>query len=184
MQTGFAGLLAWSFLMASPHGAGPMVRPGVGPVLPFGRWDGRRCRSRASAQLPRRGRRPHDRAASLSVIIAILVYDWIGVGFLRRRWINLDWTVDGRAGRQWDDRTRAELCVSKSRIRRSARVARPRRGYQRHARRVVERPSGAAHLVWLIARSFRADEIKAKLVAPNLPRERIFCQRCSVGYVN
>ena len=30
-------------------------------------------------------------AVSVSGIIAILVYDWIGVGFLRRRWINLDW---------------------------------------------------------------------------------------------
>ena len=24
-------------------------------------------------------------------VIALLVYDWIGLGFLRRRWINFDW---------------------------------------------------------------------------------------------
>ena len=27
----------------------------------------------------------------VSGIIAIVVYDWIGVGFLRRGWINFDW---------------------------------------------------------------------------------------------
>jgi hypothetical protein len=27
---------------------------------------------------------------AVSGIIALLVYDWIGVGFLRRGWINLD----------------------------------------------------------------------------------------------
>jgi hypothetical protein len=27
----------------------------------------------------------------VSGIIAILVYDWIGVGFLRRGWVNFDW---------------------------------------------------------------------------------------------
>jgi len=27
----------------------------------------------------------------VSGIIAVLVYDWIGVGFLRRGWVNFDW---------------------------------------------------------------------------------------------
>jgi hypothetical protein len=35
---------------------------------------------------------------SISGIIAILVYDWIGVGFLRRGWINLDWLWTGALG--------------------------------------------------------------------------------------
>ena len=35
---------------------------------------------------------------SVSGTIAILVYDWIGVGFLRRGWINLDWLWTGALG--------------------------------------------------------------------------------------
>ena len=35
---------------------------------------------------------------SVSGSIAILVYDWIGVGFLRRGWINLDWLWTGALG--------------------------------------------------------------------------------------
>jgi hypothetical protein len=37
-------------------------------------------------------------AVGVRGIIAILVYDWIGVGFLRRRWINLDWLWTGALG--------------------------------------------------------------------------------------
>ena len=36
--------------------------------------------------------------AYVAGIIAILVYDWIGVGFLRRRWINFDWLWTGALG--------------------------------------------------------------------------------------
>jgi hypothetical protein len=35
---------------------------------------------------------------TVSAIIGILVYDWIGVGFLRRGWINLDWLWTGGFG--------------------------------------------------------------------------------------
>ena len=34
MQAGFSGLLAWSFLMASAHGAGLMVAPTRFPLFP------------------------------------------------------------------------------------------------------------------------------------------------------
>jgi hypothetical protein len=73
MQVGFAGLLAWSFLMASAHGTG-LITAVDAPI-----------NSLAAVGV-------HAAAlVSISGIIALLVYDWIGVGFLRRGWINLDW---------------------------------------------------------------------------------------------
>jgi hypothetical protein len=98
MQVGFAGLLAWSFLMASAHGAGLMLVPALVPL----------CLARSGAgdittvdalinSLAAVG--VHAAAlVSISGIIAILVYDWIGVGFLRRGWINLDWLWTGALG--------------------------------------------------------------------------------------
>jgi hypothetical protein len=91
MQAGFAGLLAWSFLMASAHGAGLMVVPALAPLCLSGGGTGD---ATAAQPLPNSlaAVGVHTIAAvSVSGIIAILVYDWIGVGFLRRRWINLDW---------------------------------------------------------------------------------------------
>jgi hypothetical protein len=95
MQAGFAGLLAWSFLMASAHGAGLMLVPGLVPL----------CRSGGGMGDPTAaGPLLNSLAAvgvhtmatvSISGIIAILVYDRIGVGFLRRGWINLDWLWTG-----------------------------------------------------------------------------------------
>jgi len=91
MQTGFAGLLSWSFLMASAHGAGLMLVPAVFPLC----FSGNEASSITGAgplvtSLAAVG--VHT-AVMIGVggIIAILVYDWIGVGFLRRGWINFDW---------------------------------------------------------------------------------------------
>jgi hypothetical protein len=90
MQAGFAGLLAWSFLMASAHGAGLMLVPALVPLC---------LASRAAAGLAT-GSLATSLAASLvhtaamvaaAGIVAILVHDRVGVGFLRRGWINLDW---------------------------------------------------------------------------------------------
>ncbi|HEV2548242.1 MAG TPA: hypothetical protein VGU20_12965 [Stellaceae bacterium] len=87
MQTGFAGLLAWSFLMANAHGAGLMLTPALIPI----------CLSSTTlvsgAALPRAlAAIAIHMAAMLFVmgVIASAVYAWIGVGFLRRGWINLD----------------------------------------------------------------------------------------------
>lgn len=96
MQVGLVGLAAWSFLMATAHGAGLMVMP----VL---------------LELPATGSPPHGaHDAALAVFagslwtgllavtvhtlamlaaagaIAWLVYAWVGVAVLRRAWINLD----------------------------------------------------------------------------------------------
>jgi hypothetical protein len=93
MQTGLTGLFAWSFLMASAHGAGLMLIPFVLPL----------CLSSASASEPATGVGSASlpialaavgvhTAAMLATIAAIsfVVYRFIGVAFLRRGWINLD----------------------------------------------------------------------------------------------
>ena len=95
MQAGLAGLLAWSFLMASAHGAGLMLIPIVVPL----------CLAAAPAQgLTLTAALPVSLAALIVhtgtmlatiALISIVVYRWIGVEFLTRGWINLDllWTV-------------------------------------------------------------------------------------------
>ncbi len=90
MQTGMAGLGVWSFLMASAHGAGLMLVPVLIPL----------CLSASATQeLTAAGSLPlalaavgTHMAAMLAVILAIAVsvYEWLGLSFLRRGWINLD----------------------------------------------------------------------------------------------
>jgi hypothetical protein len=98
MQTGFAGLLAWSFLMASAHGAGLMLVPAVIPLcFSGGEVSVKIAADALLASLAAVG--IHTAVmVSVSGLIAILVYDWIGVGFLRRGWINLDWLWTGALG--------------------------------------------------------------------------------------
>ena len=95
MQVGLGGLFLWSFLMANAHGAGLMLIPAliplcltaspthaltVGSSLPIGL---------AALFL-------HTAAMLATIgIVSIIVYKWVGVGFLRRGWINVDlvWTI-------------------------------------------------------------------------------------------
>jgi hypothetical protein len=88
MQAGFAGLLLWSFLMAGAHGAGLMLIPALVPL----------CLADAAGPLAAGslalslGAVALHTAAMLAVTgaIAIAVYEWVGVAFLRRGWVNLD----------------------------------------------------------------------------------------------
>jgi hypothetical protein len=85
MRTGLAGLVLWSFLMASAHGAGLMLAPAL---LHLGHGG-----SVAGISLAAVG--VHTLAMLLVTgVIAVVVYEWVGVAFLRRGWINLDrvWT--------------------------------------------------------------------------------------------
>ena len=95
MRAGFAGLLGWSFLMASAHGAGLMVAPTLVPLCLSGSGtDGTIASGRAIYSLAAVG--VHTAAVvAVSGLIAIAVYDWIGVGFLRRGWLNFDWLWTG-----------------------------------------------------------------------------------------
>jgi hypothetical protein len=90
MQTGLAGLVLWSFVMATAHGAGLMLIPILLPI----------CTSAATTSIAPGEAIPLGLAAlavhSLAMLgaiaaISMVVYEWAGVGFLRRGWINLDW---------------------------------------------------------------------------------------------
>ena len=94
-------LAAWSFLMASAHGAGLMVLPLVlGDEVPVrhahtvatASWIGPEGVEWAGAMAAL----VHSAGYLLATgVIAVLVYERVGLGFLRRGWINLDliWAV-------------------------------------------------------------------------------------------
>lgn len=95
MTAGLAGLGLWSFLMATGHGAGLMLVPVVLPL----------CLSASpGAELTAEGSLPVALAAVAVHTVAMLtvtgaiafgVYEWVGLAFLRRGWLNFDllWVV-------------------------------------------------------------------------------------------
>ena len=98
MRTGMAGLALWSFLMATAHGAGLMLLPAL---MPLQDAHVRRDVGQAMATIS-----PHwislaavgvHTLAMLVItgLIAVVVYEWLGVGVLKRGWINFDllWIV-------------------------------------------------------------------------------------------
>jgi hypothetical protein len=94
MQTGLAGLVLWSFLMASAHGAGLMLIPTLQPICA----SATAVQATAGAALPVAlvGLGLHSGVMLATIAaISLVVYHWTGVGFLRRGWINLDlvWIV-------------------------------------------------------------------------------------------
>jgi hypothetical protein len=97
MRTGAVGLGLWSFLMAGAHGAGLMLVPLLLPLqLAAGHAHGHGQGPTASSlgvALTAIG--VHTLAMLVTTgAVALLVYEWLGVGFLRRGWVNLDlvWT--------------------------------------------------------------------------------------------
>jgi hypothetical protein len=89
MRTGVLGLLLWSFLMASAHGAGLMLVPALLPICagdtPTSPW------TFEAIPLALAALAVHTLAMLAAIaVVSLAVYDWIGVGFLRRGWINLD----------------------------------------------------------------------------------------------
>jgi hypothetical protein len=95
MRTGLLGLGMWSFLMANAHGAGLMLLPALIPLC-FPGMPGAAPTVAGSVVIAMAALFLHT-AAMLAVIaaIALPIYEWIGVGFLRRGWINVDfvWSV-------------------------------------------------------------------------------------------
>lgn len=95
MTTGMGGLALWSFAMATSHGAGLMLVPVLVPL----------CLTASPARaLTLSGSLPVALAAvavhmgamlAVTGAIAALIYEWVGVGILRKAWINLDvaWTA-------------------------------------------------------------------------------------------
>jgi len=87
MRVGVVGLVAWSFLMTSAHGAGLMLAPvllGMPVADQFSdpRQLGLTAVLAASVHV----------AAMVTVmgVVAMVVYEKVGLGFLRRGWFNLD----------------------------------------------------------------------------------------------
>jgi uncharacterized membrane protein len=84
MRVGFKDLTLWSFLMASAHGAGLMLFP----VLLHNELDGINSLSAAENLL---AVSLHTAAMLVTMAaIALLVYEKLGVGVLRKAWLNLD----------------------------------------------------------------------------------------------
>jgi hypothetical protein len=95
MRTGMAGLALWSFLMAGAHGAGLMLVPILIPLAQGGSHAGH-VHSTGSLSLGLAAVGIHTLAMLVVTgAIALVVYDWVGLAFLRRGWINLDllWTA-------------------------------------------------------------------------------------------
>ena len=102
MQVGFRDLTVWSFLMASAHGAGlmvlPFVMPAGSPVSAAPHHHGTHADApvftMASADVAAVA---IHTAAYLIVmtLVAWFVYRKVGLGLLRRAWLNVDWLWAG-----------------------------------------------------------------------------------------
>jgi hypothetical protein len=93
MRMGMGGLTVWSFLMASLHGAGLMVVPVfLGMSMPGAGEHAHHMTAAgtgAGAAFFATGLHAAGYLA-VTAIVAVLVFEKFGVGFLRRGWFNLD----------------------------------------------------------------------------------------------
>lgn len=89
MQAGFAGLALWSFLMATAHGAGLMLWPALGPLcFPPGNTGSGTLEPFMAALA---GVSVHTLAMlTVTAIMAVTVYFWLGLAVLREAWFNID----------------------------------------------------------------------------------------------
>jgi hypothetical protein len=101
MQVGFGDLTLWSFIMASAHGAGLMLVPfflGSAPAPDTHHHDSHALAfaNFSAPSLLTTSVVVHTLGyLVMTALIAILVYEKIGVGMLRRAWFNIDliWMV-------------------------------------------------------------------------------------------
>ena len=94
MQVGRAGLIGWSFLMATAHGAGLMLLPALIPLCAAGSPMSEIAAAQ-SATLALAAVAVHMGAMLVvTATIALVVYDWIGLAVLRTAWLNTElvWT--------------------------------------------------------------------------------------------
>ena len=89
MQVGFLELTAWSFLMASAHGAGLMVLPVVLQMAPAHHMHGAGMTGVGATLIHTLG------YLTVTAAVAIVVYQKVGLAILRKAWFNLDlvWAV-------------------------------------------------------------------------------------------
>jgi len=97
MRVGAVALGLWSFLMATAHGAGLMLVPFLVPAGAHDHVGAAAHHSAAESLGAALAAIAVHTLAMLAVAgaIAVAVYEWFGVGFLRRGWVNLDrvWTI-------------------------------------------------------------------------------------------
>jgi hypothetical protein len=88
-----SGLAVWSFLMATAHGAGLMVVPVFVGMSMSGAGDHahhmRPAGAGAGAAFLATGLHAVGYLA-VTALVAVLVFEKLGVGILRRAWLNLD----------------------------------------------------------------------------------------------
>ena len=93
MRVGMGGLTVWSFLMATAHGAGLMVVPVfMGMSMPAAGGHERHVHAAgmgAGVALAATGLHAAGYLA-MTAFVAVLVFEKLGVGMLRRAWVNLD----------------------------------------------------------------------------------------------
>jgi hypothetical protein len=90
MTTGLAGLVLWSFLMATAHGAGLMLMPVLIPLC-----SGEAAMGTGPVPMALAAVGLHTLATlAVTGLVALTVHDWLGLAVLRRGWINFDllWT--------------------------------------------------------------------------------------------
>jgi hypothetical protein len=94
MTTGLAGLVLWSFLMATTHGAGLMILPAIIPLC-LGMSPAGSLAVHGSLPIMLAAVAVHTAAMlAITAVVAVTVYEWVGLSILRTAWINLDliWT--------------------------------------------------------------------------------------------
>ena len=95
LTTGLIGLFVWSFVMATAHGAGMMLIPVLMPMEQPGEHV-QHMLATDSLLVATFAIVVHSLAMLVTTgAVALIVYQWIGLDFLRRGWINLDlvWTA-------------------------------------------------------------------------------------------
>jgi hypothetical protein len=96
MRVGMGGLTLWSFLMASAHGAGLMVVPVfLGMTTPTNH-DVHHAMPAADALTALLATSLHTAGyLFVTAIVAVLVFEKLGVAILRKAWFNLDllWAI-------------------------------------------------------------------------------------------
>jgi hypothetical protein len=93
MRVSMRGLTVWSFLMATAHGAGLMVVPVfmAMSMSPAGGHAHHMHAARAGAGAAFFATGLHAAGyLAVTAFVAVLVFEKLGVGILRRAWINLD----------------------------------------------------------------------------------------------
>jgi len=95
MRTGQIGLVLWSFLMATAHGAGLMLLPALIPLC-LASSPAHEITASGSLGVTLAAVCVHTGAMlAVTAAIAIVVYEWLGLAMLRTAWLNVDlvWTA-------------------------------------------------------------------------------------------